>query len=66
MPGHYSAIDRARKGCPVSVNRLTLGSEYSLVKRLPMCHSADILGLKFLPVRSEGLFEALPFLGDLA
>jgi len=42
------------------------GSEISGAKVSRTGPSADILGLKFLPVRSEGSFVILPSLGDLA
>jgi len=66
MLGHYTAIDRTQTGRTVSVKCVTSGSENSWVETSRMRLSADILGLKFLPVRSEGSFEVLPLLGDLA
>ena len=66
MLGHHTAIDRTQTGCSLSVKVLAPDSENFRVETSRMCSTADILGLKFLPVRSEGSFEVLPLLGDLA
>jgi hypothetical protein len=66
MPGTHSYIHACLTGSPVSVKWLTSALGYSWWKTFRNGSSADILGLKFLPVRSEGSHVILQRLGDLA
>ena len=66
MPGTESQIVLTTVGGLVSVGCLTTSSDFSWSETYLTAPSADILGLKFLPVRSEGSYGVLQFLGDFA
>ena len=65
MPDPSQTIAPRSKGGSVSVIQLTRYTVFSFIEMPCAGISADILGLKFLPVRSEGP-QTLQSLGDLA
>jgi hypothetical protein len=64
MPRTQASLVPALTTYPPTMISLTNWPCFSQAKPSCNCHSADILGLKFLPVRSEGSFVVLQSLGD--